>query len=69
MEIQYMKELEWAKLILMPPNKRNQIRYCHFHKDHGHDTEECLHLKEKIEGLLKWGLLTKYAKMIEAKQK
>ncbi|XP_022848856.1 uncharacterized protein LOC111371185 [Olea europaea var. sylvestris] len=62
MEIQHMKELEWPKPMLTPSGKRNQSKYCHFHRDHGHDTEECLQLKEEIERLLRRGLLAKYVK-------
>ncbi|XP_022856078.1 uncharacterized protein LOC111377245 [Olea europaea var. sylvestris] len=50
-------------------NKRNQSKYCHFHKDHGHDTEECLQLKEEIEHLLRWGLLAKYVKNDKGKER
>ncbi|XP_022868112.1 uncharacterized protein LOC111387761 [Olea europaea var. sylvestris] len=58
MEIRDMKELEWLRPMVTLASKRNQGRYCHFHKDHGHDTEECLQLKEEIERLLRQGLLT-----------
>ncbi|XP_022899298.1 uncharacterized protein LOC111412593 [Olea europaea var. sylvestris] len=69
MEIQHMKELEWPKPMLTPSSKRNQNKYCHFHKDHGHDTEKCLQLKEKIEHLLGRGLLAKYVKDDRGKQR
>ncbi|XP_022864838.1 uncharacterized protein LOC111384748 [Olea europaea var. sylvestris] len=59
-EIQHMKELEWPKPMLISSSKRNQSKYCHFHKDYGHDTEECLQFKEEIESLLRRGLLAKY---------
>ncbi|XP_022880680.1 uncharacterized protein LOC111397950 [Olea europaea var. sylvestris] len=45
--------------MVTPAGKRNQGRYCHFHKDHGHDTEECLQLKEEIERYLRRGLLAR----------
>ncbi|XP_022849864.1 uncharacterized protein LOC111371950 [Olea europaea var. sylvestris] len=69
MEIRDMKELEWPRPMVTPVDKRNQGRYCHFHKDHGHDTEECLQLKEEIERLLRRGLLGKYVKDNMGKQK
>lgn len=54
---------------MIPANKRNQDKYCHFHKNHGHDTEECLQLKEGIKHLLRWGLLSNYVKDNKGKQK
>ncbi|XP_022846498.1 uncharacterized protein LOC111369281 [Olea europaea var. sylvestris] len=61
-EIRDMKKLEWSRPMVTLVGKRNQGRYYHFHNDHGHDTEECLQLKEEIEPLLGWGLLGKYVK-------
>ncbi|XP_052172137.1 uncharacterized protein LOC127788055 [Diospyros lotus] len=40
-----------------PSNKRNQNKYCRFHRDHGHDTEECHQLKEEIQELINQGFL------------
>ncbi|XP_027062820.2 uncharacterized protein [Coffea arabica] len=40
-----------------PRNKRNQDRYCAFHRDVGHDTEGCWALRKKIEGLIQRGFL------------
>ncbi|XP_022892274.1 uncharacterized protein LOC111407172 [Olea europaea var. sylvestris] len=62
MEIQHMKELEWPKPMMTSSSKRNQSKYCHFHKDYGRDIEEFLQLKEEIECLLRRGLLVKYVK-------
>ncbi|XP_030936073.1 uncharacterized protein LOC115961195 [Quercus lobata] len=37
-------------------------KYCQFHKDHGHNTEDCRDLKEQIEELIRKGKLQKYVK-------
>ncbi|GKV17644.1 hypothetical protein SLEP1_g28118 [Rubroshorea leprosula] len=42
------------------PASRNQSRYCDFHQDHGHITEECNSLKSELEGLARKGLLNEY---------
>ena len=42
------------------PQHRNRNRYCHYHKDHGHDTSDCYELKDKIEELIQKGELRQY---------
>ncbi|PNX89194.1 hypothetical protein L195_g045311, partial [Trifolium pratense] len=37
-------------------------KYCRFHKSHGHDTEDCIQLKNVIEDLIKKGKLNIYMK-------
>ena len=38
--------LKWPEKMKGDPNKRNRNKYCHFHRDHGHDTDECFDLKQ-----------------------
>ena len=42
--------------------KRDLKKYCQFHKDHGHYTEECRDLKEQIKELIQRGKLQKFVK-------
>lgn len=35
-------------------------KYCNFHRDNRHLTEECTHLKDNIEDLIRRGCLTKF---------
>ncbi|XP_038726405.1 uncharacterized protein LOC120017296 [Tripterygium wilfordii] len=46
------------------PNRRDKKRYCAFHRDVGHTTEECNNLLEHLEELARQGKLVKYLKNI-----
>ena len=52
--------LKWPEKIKGDPNKCNWNKYCHFHKDHGHDTDECFDLKQQIENLIRQGKLRNF---------
>ena len=41
-------------------SKRNQNKYCRYHKDVDHTTEECIILKDEIENLIREGYLRDY---------
>ena len=47
--------------------KRNQNKYCRFHRDIGHTTEECIALKDEIEKLIQDGYLQNYVRNEGAK--
>ena len=60
MKIKNEEFMKWPRKIKTNPLKRNQNKYCGFHKDHGHNTEDCFQLKEHIANLIKREYLRKY---------
>ena len=40
--------------------KRDMTKYCEFHKDHGHGTDDCIQLKKEIKFLIRCGHLRRY---------
>ena len=40
--------------------KRDDTKYCEFHKGHGHRTDDCIQLKKEIEYLIRLGHLSRY---------
>ena len=40
--------------------KRDNSKYCRYHKDHGHETDNCWKLKEEIEKLIQRDQLRQY---------
>ena len=57
MHIKDDPSLKWPEKMKRDPNKRNKNKYCRFHRDHGHDTDECYDLKQQIENLIRQGKL------------
>ena len=52
MQIKDGPSLKWSEKMKGDPNKRNRNKYCRFHKDYGHDMDECFDLKQQIENLI-----------------
>ena len=61
-QIKDKPRLKWPKPLSMSSRKRDPKKYCCFHKDHGHYTDECRDLKEQIEELIQRGKLQKFIK-------
>ena len=62
MQIKDEHYLKWPRPLHSSPHIRDKNKYCCFHKDHGHYTEDCRDLKEQIEELIQKGKLQKYVK-------
>ncbi|KAL5579755.1 hypothetical protein UlMin_012197 [Ulmus minor] len=48
--------------IRTPANKKDNTKYCRFHRDTGHTTEECRVLKDEVERLIQRGQLREYVR-------
>ncbi|GKV31526.1 hypothetical protein SLEP1_g40206 [Rubroshorea leprosula] len=44
---------------------RDHTRYCDFHQDHGHTTEQCNSLRSELESLAQKGMLNEYIQRVE----
>ncbi|XP_057975258.1 uncharacterized protein LOC131162671 [Malania oleifera] len=62
MQIRKKDYISWPKPMRTPLHKRNMSKFCTFHRDHGHDTQECIQLKKEIEVLIRRGHLSKFIK-------
>ena len=57
MQIKDDLSLKWPEKMKGDPNKRNKNKYCRFHRDHGHDADDCYDLKQQIENIIRLGKL------------
>ena len=60
MQIKDDPSLRWPEKMKGDPNKRNRNKYCRFHRDYGHDIDECFDLKQQIENLIRQGKLRNF---------
>ncbi|KAL0448502.1 UNVERIFIED_CONTAM: hypothetical protein Slati_1406600 [Sesamum latifolium] len=52
--------VRWPFPLKDNPKRMTSDKYCHFHRDRGHSTEECYHLKNEIEKLIRRGYLREF---------
>ncbi|GKA47989.1 reverse transcriptase domain-containing protein [Tanacetum coccineum] len=50
--------------MVTPVEKRSSNKFCEFHNDKGHNTDECIQLRKKIEELVRAGKLSYFIKEI-----
>ena len=61
-----IKDVWVTELMMFPPQKKkkfplvNKSKYCKFHQNYGHDTNECVSLKDEIETSIRIGELMMY---------
>ena len=60
MQIKDERVLTFPGKLKGDPNKRLRAKYCHFHRDHGHDRVDCYNLKQQIQALIKQGKLQRF---------
>ncbi|XP_074324131.1 uncharacterized protein LOC141661049 [Apium graveolens] len=53
MKIEKDKDFRWPKPLRGDPEKRDKNQFCRFHKDVGHDTNDCRQLKDELEYLIR----------------
>ena len=59
-EVQHEKFLRWPSQMKLDPTKRDNTRYCKFHRDHRHRINDCIQLRKEIEYLIRRGHLRRY---------
>ena len=52
--------LRWPTQMKSDPTTRDNTKYCEFHRDYGHRTDECIQLKREIEYLIRRGYLRRF---------
>ena len=59
-EVQHEQFFRWPTQMSSNPTKRDNTRYCEFHRDHGHRTDDCIKLRKEIEYLIRRGYLRRF---------
>lgn len=52
-QVEEQNLLKRPKSMKSDPCKRDRIKYCQYHKDHGHDTKDNFELKEEVKNLIR----------------
>ncbi|CAA0840482.1 Unknown protein, partial [Striga hermonthica] len=63
------KDVTWPKIRFTGSTRPRSDIYCRFHRDYGHTTENCRHLKDEIERLIRAGHLKEFVYHDRVKRK
>ncbi|GKA02294.1 hypothetical protein Tco_0674959 [Tanacetum coccineum] len=55
--------------MVTPAEKRDPNKYCEFHADTGHSTNECMQLRKQIDEMIKAGKLSQFIKELKQNDK
>ena len=59
-EVRNEQFLRWPTQMKSDPATRDNTKYCEFHRDYGHCTDNCIQLKREIEYLIQRGYLRRF---------
>ena len=59
-EVRNEQFLRWPTQMKSDPTTRDNTKYCEFHRDYGHRTDNCIQLKREIEYLIRRGYLRRF---------
>ena len=59
-EVRNEQFLRWPTQMKSDPATRDNTKYCEFHRDYGHRTDNCIQLKKEIEYLIQRGYLRRF---------
>ena len=59
-EVQNEQFLRWPTQMKSNPTTRDNTKYCEFHRDYEHRTDDCIQLKREIEYLIRRGYLRRF---------
>ncbi|XP_058103347.1 uncharacterized protein LOC131246898 [Magnolia sinica] len=62
LDIRGQRLLNWPVCMKTNAENRDKSKYCRFHRDYGHNTSDCVDLKDEIETLIHNGHLCQYIK-------
>ena len=59
-EVRNKQFLRWPTQMKSDPATRDNTKYCEFHRDYGHRTDNCIQLRREIEYLIQRGYLRRF---------